>query len=188
MKLIDACIKEYDLYKFFTLTLDRSYIPDGMDPWDYVHKPWLKLRKRLHRRFDNFLFIAVLEAHKDDRYPHIHGFTNIWLHQREWSRLWNECEGGIIVWVERVESEDLSRYVNKQLNVSRYVGKDQLRGAQFQKKKHHTLWRSKGMKADFELEKDSNWSIIKEDIYTDDGERWSIVYRDRTAFLGLKED
>jgi len=117
----------------------------------------------------DFKFVAVLEAHKNKAFPHIHGFTNIWLHQREWSRMWNECKGGKIVWVERIESPDLSEYVSKQLEVARYVGKENLAKAYKEKRNHRTLWRSENLKAKFELTHESEWDIIKEQVYGDDG-------------------
>lgn len=170
MRLISALIEEYDLKRFFTLTLRRSIIPKEQDPWEYIHHPWSKFRKRMNRRFASFKFVAVLEAHKNNEYPHIHGFTNVWMHQRNWSTMWSECKGGDIVWVEKVADLQLSEYVSKSLEVARYVGKEQLLDAYKQRKRHRTLWRSENTKAKFELNTSSEWCIIQEKVYNENGE------------------
>lgn len=168
IRLISALIDEYGLSKFFTLTLDRKYISDKMDPWDYIHYPWSKFRKRMKRLYD-FRFVAILEHHKNKKYPHIHGFTNIWMSQKKWSRIWDKCKGGRVVWVEKVESESVSEYVSKQIEVARYVGKENLSAGYKEKRGHRTLWRSENTKAQFELTQGSGWSIIKEKVFNDDG-------------------
>ena len=172
VRLITALISEYSLIRFFTLTLDPSYLNNGcVNAWSYIHTPWSKLRKRLNRRFSNFKFVAVLEKHKDRNVPHIHGFTNVWLDVKEWSTLWNECEGGRIVWIEQVKKgQEVSQYVNKQIEVARYVSKDTIVPAYKIDKQYRTLWRSTNTKAKFELTKREGWSIIKEDVYNSKGE------------------
>lgn len=172
--LLTALIGEHGLTRFFTLTLDREAVRG--DPWDYIHSPWSKLRKRLNRRYA-FNFVAVLEAHKDKAYPHIHGFTNVWLAQRDWSAHWAGCGGGPIVWVEKVKDKALSTYVSKQIEVARYVGKDNLRKAYEQRGRHRTLWRSKGLKAKFELTTEPGWSIVKEHVFKEDGTMYSYWQR-----------
>lgn len=168
VRLISALIDEYSLIRFFTLTLNRDNIPTGMNAWDYIHSPWSKLRKRLNR-IANFKFVAILEAHKNNKYPHIHGFTNIWLHQQKWSKLWSECEGGEVVWIEKVKEDGVSQYVSKSLEVAKYVGKDNLARANKQKGKHRTLWRSTKLKAKFELTSSKDWVIIKRKVFNEDG-------------------
>lgn len=167
VRLISELIKEHELKRFFTLTLDREKIPLSDQPWDYIHHVWSKFRKRMNRRFSDFKFVAVLESHKNKKYPHIHGFTNIWMEQALWSRIWSASGGGTIVWIEAVKSKELSEYVSKQIQVAKYVGKENLEVAYKEKGNHRTLWRSKGLKAKFELDKDSEWSIIKEGVYVD---------------------
>ncbi|MEE8599392.1 MAG: hypothetical protein V3S69_07815, partial [Dehalococcoidales bacterium] len=121
MRLISALITEQGLIRFFTLTLNRDVIPydrsemELVNPWDYIHAVWSNFRKRMNRRFSDFKFVAVLEGHKNKDYPHIHGFTNIWMEQRLWSSMWAECGGGVIVWVEAVKDQALSEYVSKQI-------------------------------------------------------------------------
>lgn len=165
VRLIQALVDEYDLGKFFTLTLDREMIPHGEDPWEYIHHPWSKFRKRMSRCFDDFKFVAILEGHRNQNYPHIHGFTNIWLSQKAWSAMWSACRGGRVVWIERVETEALSTYVSKALKVVRYVGKEQLLEGYKQRRCHRTLWRSEKLKAKFELQKAEGWCILKESMF-----------------------
>lgn len=174
VRLITALIQEHSLDKFFTLTLERDIIPidrstlDRVDAWDYIHTVWSKFRKRMKRRYD-FKFVAVLEGHKIKAFPHIHGFTNVFMWQKSWSKIWSQCGGGHIVWVSAVDTEGVSEYVNKEIEVAKYVGKEQLAEAYKQKRSHRTLWRSEKLKAKFELDRETGWSIIKETVYDDEG-------------------
>lgn len=171
IKLIQALVEEHGLDKFFTLTLARGGgDPGGGDPpWDYIHVVWSRFRKRMRRRDADFKFVSVLESHKDTRYPHIHGFTNIWMPQKEWSEKWESCGGGPVVWVERVRDGNVADYAGKELAVAKYVGKEQIAGAVARTKGKRTLWRSKRLKAKFELTKSEDWVIIKEDVYDSSG-------------------
>lgn len=169
VSLLTDLIETHALERFFTLTLDRGIIGPSVDPWEYIHHPWSKMRKRMNRRHDNFLFVAILEEHKDTRYPHIHGFTNVWMKQREWSNMWEACNGGKIVDIRRIKNVSVGEYVSKQLEVAKYVGKDNLRGAYSKRNGKRTFWRSKGMKGEKELDKSTEWSIIKEGVYLEDG-------------------
>jgi len=168
VRLLSALIDEFSLIRFFTLTLDPSMVVG--DPWVYVHSPWVKMRHRLKRRRTDFKFAAVLERHKTRDVPHIHGFTNLWLPQRQWSHLWSECRGGKIVWVEKVADRDLSAYVSKELNVAKYVGKSNLVGVYKDRKVLRTLWRTRGLKAKFELQPRTEWCILKERMYKENGD------------------
>jgi hypothetical protein len=167
IRLLSALVEQYGLTRFFTLTLDPKFVHG--DPWAYVHHPWSKMRHRLKRRFPGWRFVAVLERHAKRDVPHIHGFTDIWLAQAEWTRHWQEVEGGTVTWVEQVTSPDASTYVSKQLEVARYVGKDCLVAPYKAGKQYRTLWRSKGLKADYELTSDPSWCILKETVYSEDG-------------------
>lgn len=166
MRLISALIAEHGLIRFFTLTLDPGFIEGNA--WEYIHAPWIKMRHRLVRR-GTFKFVAVLERHKTRDVPHIHGFTGLWLPQRQWSKLWHECRGGKVVWVEKVKDGDVSSYVTKDLNVARYVGKDNLVRGYKNNRGSRTLWRSTNLKAKFELTSSSEWCIVKENMYKEDG-------------------
>lgn len=167
VRLITALIEEYSLKKFFTLTLDPQMVSG--DPWVYIHHPWAKFRKRMNRRHSDFKFVAVLEGHKTRNVPHIHGFTNVWMHQRAWSTMWHDSCGGSVVWVEKVSDPKLSEYVSKQIEVARYVGKAQLGDGYKHRSGSRTLWRSTKLKAKFELTSLSEWCIVKENIYKEDG-------------------
>lgn len=168
VRLLTALIGEYALSKFFTLTLDPKFV-EG-DAWAYISYPWSKFRKRMARRCGAaWKFAAVLEGHKSRDVPHIHGFTDVWIHQRDWSTMWHASCGGSVVWVEKVESEGLSEYVHKQIEVAKYVGKAQLESGYKHRDKLRTLYRSQGLKAKFELTTSTEWCIVKENIYRDDG-------------------
>ena len=169
VRLVTELIRKYNLTRFFTLTLDRGFISPNEDPWDYIHHPWIKFRHRMNRQYDNFKFVSVLEAHKNKKYPHIHGFTNIWMSQKKWSSIWNDCEGGKTVWIERVREDGISEYVNKQIEVARYVGKENLVQGYKNRRGHRTLWRSKNLKADFELDTNGEYVMIKDEVFNDDG-------------------
>lgn len=167
-------VKEYGLDKFFTLTLYRNL--DIETAWEVIADIWRKMRLRL-RRVANALgltlkFVAVLEAHKDG-YPHVHGFTNLYLNVKEWSRHWEESGGGKIVWVEKVRDiVKVGEYVNKQLAVAKYVGKQDLQNAL----KHlpsgkRTMWRSKETLTQYEVEKkenkkESEWELRRDNLET----------------------
>lgn len=174
--IICEMTKKYRLDKFFTLTLDRSL--EEKIAWENIAKIWAKMRHRLKRLAKKagvkLIFVAVLEAHKDG-YPHIHGFINLWLEQNIWSSMWCKCGGGNVVWIERVtDLVKVGEYVNKQLEVGRYVGKTQLDNAlDHLKKRKRTIWRSHGVYTDFEIEKMSkkeyndvqergHWILIKD--------------------------
>jgi hypothetical protein len=167
VKLISALISEYGLIRFFTLTLDPKMVKG--DAWAYIHEPWAKLRHRIKRRFPGWRYVAILERHKDRNVPHIHGFTDIWQSQKEWSKHWQESQGGQIVWIEQVKSANASEYVSKQLNVAKYVGKGQVMPSYEIDKIYRTLWRSKNTKAKFELTKEKGWSIVKERVFNEQG-------------------
>jgi len=166
VRLVGALIDEYHLDKFFTLTLARDVIEErGVNAWDYIVEVWSRFRKRMNRLYDDWKYVAILEAHKETKYPHVHGFTDTWMKQSEWSRLWYECGGGGVVWIERIKSTgNASEYVGK------YIGKQNLVEAKEHAGSHRTLWRSEGLKAKFELDKDEEWTIIKEDVYDVDGQ------------------
>lgn len=83
--------------------------------------------------------------------------------------MWNQCRGGKVVWVEQVKDGGVSEYVSKSLEVCKYVGKGNLLEAYKQKGHHRSLWRSKGLKAKFELTATSDWDILKQTVYREDG-------------------
>lgn len=184
VRLVSDLITEHSLIRFFTLTLDRKNVSPGVNPWDYIPGVWSKFRKRMNRRFDDFKFVAVLESHKNEKWPHVHGFTNVWLHQSHWSTLWSKCGGGEIVWIEKVKDGGVGTYVNKAIEVAKYVGKGQLLDGYKHRGNHRTIWRSKGLKAKFELKKSTDWCMIKEDCYNEKGELLDYLVKRRSQGNG----
>ena len=179
VRLISGLIPKYNLDKFFTLTVNRSLTKE--ESWDTISSIWTNTRRGLRRDYPNFLFVSILEAHKDG-YPHIHGFTNTWLKTEEWSRRFSACGGGEVAWVEKVKSGDITEYVSKQFNVVKYVGKDQVVTAKKHlKSRQRSLWRSKGMKADFELENNdkSDWVLAQGAYFLDSEKGVDILYEVR---------
>lgn len=172
-------VNTHKLDRFFTLTLDRTKIPTDVNPWDYIKHVWLKFRKRIHRQYDNFKYVAVLESHKDRRYPHIHGFTNTYIPYDVYKKQWMESGGGWMVSVCKVDDGEVAQYVSKQLDVVKYVGKQQLEDA-YSKKPYgaRTIWRSKGIKepsAKKDLTKEKEWYILKECVYNSEGKQIRFV-------------
>lgn len=166
VKLLSGLIPKFHLDKFFTLTMDRGLT--SQECWDTIRYVWHKCRTVLKRDYPNFKYVSILEAHKDG-YPHIHGFTNTWIKTEEWSRRFSGCGGGEVAWVEKVKSGDITEYVSKQFNVVKYVGKNQVVTARRHlKPRQRSIWRSKGMKADFELEgKTAEWRLEKGTYFID---------------------
>lgn len=169
VRLISDLIKEYSLDRFYQLSMKRD-VP-RREAWENIPHIWRKARTMLTRRYPNMLFCSVLEANKDG-YPHIHGFVNIFIHQREWSKTFEVCGGGSYAWVTKIDVKDgtVEEYVTKELNIARYVGKDQIITArQMAKRRARTFWRSVGMKTEYERKKGeaekSGVILVKEDVY-----------------------
>jgi hypothetical protein len=138
------------------------------EAWDAISYVWDKARKCLVRKFPDMLYSANLEAHLDG-YPHIHGFTNIWLHTRVWSKIFEKSGGGKIAWLEKVKGTDgaISEYVCKQLGIARYIGKKQVITArQMLKPRARSFWRSRDMKTKYEKrEKKSSIVMVPGHLY-----------------------
>lgn len=165
--LVGDLVREYNLMKFYTLTMDRSR--EIHEAWQAISKCWHSMIRVLTRKYPDFLYVSVLEEHKDG-YPHVHGFTNTWIAQEEWVHHWTNCGGGRILWVEKV-SNDISDYVSKQWNVSHYVGKQAICGPK-ERMVRRTLWRSVGMKTAKEMAEPSNeWRLVKGHLFDDGKER-----------------
>ena len=183
-------VTTHSLDRFFTLTLDRTKILDGYNPWEYIAYVWSKFRKRISRIYPDFKYVAVLESHKDRRFPHIHGFTNTYIPYSVYKQNWVECGGGWMVSVCRVDDGEIAEYVSKQLDVVKYVGKQQLDDAyQCKPYRARTIWRSRGLKAssqEKDLTKDKEWYILKECIYDSDGNQIRFVEDSDGANTELK--
>ena len=167
--LISDLVNEYKLNKFFTLTLDRAKIPEEK-AWMDISFIWNKCRTVLTRKYVGMNYLAVLEAHKNDAYPHIHGFTDKYIDQAVLSWHWDACGGGRVVDIRKVDDKKIASYVSKELNAAKYVGKNNIVGAK--QRVRRTFWRSTKMKSKRELtESDEDWLLIKSPIYVDGEER-----------------
>lgn len=175
IRLLQGVVDEHKLTRFFTLTLDPEMVPDGVDAWSYVSTVWSRMRHRLSRACGRSpKYIAVLEKHKQNDRPHIHGFIDHYLPWEEWRRHWEECGGGKGVYLEYMkEGDSAAEYVSKSLKVVKYVGKDNMIGVP---PGVRTLWRSLGTKFSGELTKGRDWCIVKENIFTESGEVVHDVY------------
>ncbi len=183
VRLISDLIREYDLSRFLTLTMGHKLA--RCDAWGTMPHVWNKARTMMVRKHPGLQYCTILEAHKDG-YPHLHGFVSHYIRQREWSNTFAACGGGSYAWIERVEvvDGDVGRYVTKQLNIARYVGKEQVITArQMVKPRARTFWRSQGMKTEYEQTRQAAKSsaiLVTEDIYhqTEKGfdKRAEVVY------------
>lgn len=167
VRLLDALVREHGLNYFFTLTLDPK-LHEGECLWDCIPHVWSKFRKRIRRLEHNLKFVAVLEAHKNGR-PHIHGFWNRFISWELVRDHWRDSGAGVGVFLDTVTTSGVADYVSKQLEVAKYVGKDQITGIPHSCKR--ALWRSKGLKAGFELTNEVKYAIIKEDVFNSEGEQ-----------------
>jgi len=115
------------------------------------------------------LYVAILEKHKKNNRPHIHGFCNKFIAWEYWREKWEKCLGGKGVWLEEViEKDNIAEYVSKGIEVCKYVGKDQVAGVPIHVRR--TLWRSTKMKAKFELEKCGEYDIMKDKVFDVEGD------------------
>lgn len=173
--LADNLIRKYSLTRFFTLTVDRTY--DVETTWRTISSWWSVMRKRLKRYASkigvDFKFFAILECHKDG-YPHIHGFWNMWIDQKELSVMWSECAPGKVVHVRTVDdSKSAADYLWQ--DAARYIGKQQaIDGARKIQSRGRTMWRSVGLKSDYELHK----KALTEESDTAYTRVWTIERRD----------
>ena len=194
--LISDLMQEYGLDKFFTLTMTREMPVD--DTWIVIADVWHKFLTMTRRTFPKYpveppkarkerilwkldkktwhkehpmWFVAVLESHEDG-YPHVHGFTNLWIPQEWYSEKFAACGGGKIAWVERVKctsSGEAADYVCKKLG--RYVGKQNLIDGKIKRGKgKRTIWRSAGMKTAKEMAGSSGkWEVMQGNFFDNDG-------------------
>lgn len=169
INMIQELVEKYYLSVFFTLTIERPKDKSAIDledrkrAWEQIPYWWSKMRKRLSRYAKdlgtNFEFVAIIEAHKADDYPHIHGFWNIYIDCDILSQMWSECAPGKIVKLRTVDSpEKAAKYLGEvkdgTYRVAKYVGKEEaIRGAQLVGENRHSMWRTKGLKTEEELRK-----------------------------------
>lgn len=192
IRLVSDLIPEYSLNRFFTLTMNRE-VPCEVS-WKIIPYVWDKTRRILTRKYPGMIFLAILEAHKDG-YPHIHGFTNTYIPQKVWSHTFQACGGGSIAYVTRVKVKDgdISAYVSKELDIARYIGKEQVITARdMLEPGARTFWRSQNMKSEYEKLKanvKSDVVLVWDDIYkeTEKGfdKRFDISYDKEYGSLRL---
>ena len=177
---IDSLVRENGLYVFFTLTLDGKDWADSQEAWDKIAGIWAKFRakirdarlpkvgkKKAAKMFPSFKYVAILEKHKKNDRPHIHGFANCYMPYEWVSKAWNECGGGVMVSLEHVTG-NITDYVTKQLDVTKYVGKDNINIAGYVKKGKRVMWRSRGLKLS-QPEPDHNYGILLLPVFREDG-------------------
>lgn len=154
--------------KFFTLT----FRPGETDKksWDNWWKPWNNFRKIIKRKYGYFSYMAILEKHKDNNRVHIHGITNLWMHQREWSTRWEAVGGGPVVDIRMVTDDNFAEYFSKDCGIAGYFGKDNMTQA-YLKARRRSIFASRDITA---WEKDAKakaaktpWALCKEVIYRD---------------------
>jgi len=194
LHLVQDVLTEYNLDKFFTLTMSRD-MPLEI-AWKGIAKVWNKFRTVIRRIYPSFVYVAVLESHSPYRdgegcddgqesflgYPHVHGFTSTWIPQADYSRHFSACGGGDVAWVERV-SGDVGEYVLKQLG--KYVGKQNLIMAKLTMGKcKRTIWRSVGLKTKREKQNGNDvWAIVKQNCFDIDGTPCYTICKDGDEFV-----
>ena len=141
-----------NLDKFITLTLDQKKFASAKDAWSKIAHIWEKFRKRLVRKHRGIKFICILEKHKKNNFPHIHGLIR-WTGStgkslfidKEWvDKNWEECGGGSVCEVEQVVG-DISGYLSKSLNISKYFGKGNLDISRWVSPRQRVMWMSRGL-------------------------------------------
>jgi len=170
VRLLTDLVREHELRYFYTLTLDPKNFKDDSDAWHRIPKVWNKFLTVIRRKYGGFKFASVLEKHRRNGRPHIHGFTNEFIDWAVWRHHWEACGGGNGVWLEKVQHEQsLSQYVAKSIDVCKYVAKDALHSVPDDVRR--TFWRSTGLHTEKELTKGTAWSIIKKDVFNSSGEQ-----------------
>jgi len=118
-KDIPGIIREKELDRFLTLTLDPKNIPKDEDKYKYIWKVWAKFRTYLKRKLkENISYICVLELHKSGL-PHLHVLVNKFIPQAWISNAWSAVGGGKIVFIEKVkDTKHIGYYLSKYLTKS----------------------------------------------------------------------
>jgi len=168
VRLLAELVEQYKLRFFYTLTLDPKNFVSDEDSWNRIPGVWNKFRTIITRKYPDFKYCSVLEKHRKNGRPHIHGFCSLFIEWEEWKHHWSECGGGQGVWLEKVQhTQTVSQYVAKSIDVCKYVSKDALSDVPPENRK--TFWRSKGMKSERELTKSVTWDIIKDGVFDSTG-------------------
>jgi len=133
-------------------------------------EPWRKFRYVIGRKYGYFSYLAVLEKHRENDRPHIHGITSLWLPQEEWSTRWVAVGGGPVVDIRVVRDEAFADYFAKDYGVAGYFGKDNMTQA-YVRQRRRTIFASRDVTA-WEKEQrrqapSSPWMMIQAPIYKD---------------------
>lgn len=175
-------VTKYDFKCMFSLTLNPKFT-GLMEAWDNMQVYWAKFRKRMNRYlkslgYAKFNFFCVLEEQSGKRktdsreathMPHIHGFCDVMLDEREVLRHWCEATGGTCekrrpdrddyyYWVtsgaSQVKVKPVEDREKAAFYVSKYCTKDEMvNGLQWCKKRTKTFWRSSGLRTEPEYKK-----------------------------------
>lgn len=144
IKEITELVEDNDLNRFLTLTLNPANFPTVKDAWGQIPKIWDKMAKRMRRAFPGIKYVMILEKHKRNDRPHIHGFVNRYIPVQWLWKNWSEVGGGEGGYIENVSSS-VTAYVTKQLHVAKYVGKDNLNVGNWVRPRQRVIWKSRGL-------------------------------------------
>ena len=154
--------------KFFTLTYPATLSDD--EAWAQWSEPWRKFRTVIARKYGSFSYGAILEKHKNNNRPHIHGITSLYMDQREWSKRWQAVGGGPVVDVRVVKDEAFADYFAKDYGLAAYFGKDNMITA-FLESRRRSIFASRDVttheKSLLAKVGPSPWVLISEAIYRD---------------------
>jgi hypothetical protein len=118
-KAIEQAVRELELTRFLTLTLDPKNIPLGENDLVYYirGKVWAKFRTYLKRELPKpLLYIAILEFTKAGL-PHLHILVNQFISQKWISHSWDALGGGRVVDIRLVDGPHrVARYLAKYLS------------------------------------------------------------------------
>ncbi len=172
-KRINQDITLNGLDKFFTLTLGRDQFETPAEAWDGIAAIWSKFMRRCRRVYGNFGYVAVLEKHPDNDWPHIHFACNQYMpvmrktkvsecdeksfwdfreplallkrkDVRTVQEMWWECGGGHVVWAKQ-RQDGLDEYFCKGMRTSEYTTKDFVDIGDYVKRRKRVVWRSQGL-------------------------------------------
>lgn len=120
--------------KFFTLTYPDTLSDE--ETWARWWYPWNNFRKIVKRKYGSFSYMAILEKHKNNDRPHIHGLTNLFMWQAEWSDRWEAVSGAPVVDIREVTDDSLKDYFGKERGIAKYFGKENMMVQHLEPKRH----------------------------------------------------
>lgn len=88
-------------WRMFTLT--GLHTPNNeAEDCILLEKHFRELRKKLKRKYPEFLYFAVKELSPNGMW-HYHGLWNIYIDIKELSKMWQEISGAYRVWLQKIE-------------------------------------------------------------------------------------